>query len=234
MSKRPHFLVVVVILAAAFFAKNDANAFGECSEYGIMVRYDSLTDECECSYGYIFGKDALGKTACISADSACHEKYGYNSRYDSLSDTCECTYGYVLGKDSIGRTQCVSESTLCTDQLGFNARFNALSKKCECNYGYIIENGRCSDGDTVCRSDHGIYSSYSELSNKCECDSGYTVDESSQCVKKQNSAYFTLKEVDTSNEEAIIESDYVYQVYRISYGMGCMASSIERYVNKSR
>ena len=42
--------------------------------------------------GYIFGKDFLGQTSCISGDQYCRDLLGYNSRYDSLYDSCECNY----------------------------------------------------------------------------------------------------------------------------------------------
>lgn len=213
-----------LVFSSVFFVQK-TQAFGECSEYGYAARYDSLYDRCECNYGYV-----MSGGQCVMADSVCHDKYGYNSRYDSLSDTCECSYGYVLGKDSIGRTQCVSENSICTDQLGFNSRYNSLSDKCECSAGYVIDNGTCKNGNTVCDSDHGLYSSYNSLSKKCECDYGYTFDDSDQCVKKQNNVYFSLKELDTDNKQAIIKSDYDYRYSLISYGIGCY--SMNRYLNR--
>jgi len=213
-----------LVFSSVFFVQK-TQAFGECSEYGYAARYDSLSHSCECMSGYV-----MGRNGCVMADSMCHDKYGYNSRYDSLSDTCECSYGYVLGKDSIGRTQCVSENSMCTDQLGFNSRYNSLSDKCECSSGYVIDNGTCKSGNTVCDSEHGLYSSYNSLSKKCECDYGYTFDDSDQCVKKQNNVYFTIKELDTYNKQAIVKSDYDYRYSLISYNAGCY--SINRYLNR--
>lgn len=218
-------------IVSSFLLSNGVAAYGECSEYGVMAMYDSLSNNCKCVSGYIFGKDFLGKTSCVSGDNVCHEKYGYNSRYDSIDDSCECSYGYVFGKDSIGRTQCVSPDSICTDQLGYNARYNSLYDKCECRSGYVISGGRCTDGDGVCHSKHGLYSSYNDLNNSCECDSGYTFDDSNQCVKKQNNVYFTLKELDTDERKAIIKSDYDYRYYLISYNSGCYSSSFRRYLN---
>lgn len=86
------------------------------------------------------------------------------------------------------------------------------------------------DADQVCRSEHGIYASYDGLSNRCECDSGYTLDDSRQCVKKQNNVYFLLKEVDTDNNKAIIRSEYDNRYYVVSYGFGCYDGSFKRYV----
>ena len=224
-------MIGVLLFAGAFFTQEKAYAYGECSEYGIWATYDYLSGGCKCMSGYVFGKDFLGQTTCVSGDSVCHDKYGYNSRYDSLSSSCECSYGYVFGKDSIGRTQCVSPDSICTDQLGYNARYNSLYDKCECRSGYVISGGRCTDGDTVCHAKHGLYSSYDDLSNSCECDSGYTFNDSNQCVEKQNNVYFTLKELDTDERKAIIKSDYDYRYYLISYNSGCCSSSFRRYLN---
>ncbi len=197
-----------------------------------MSSYDSLSGSCKCYSGYVVGKDILGKESCISADQKCRDDYGYNSRYNSLSNSCECSYGYVFGKDSIGRTQCVSQDSICTNQLGYNAKYNSLYDKCECLSGYVISGGRCVDGDSVCRSKHGLYSSYNGLDKSCECDSGYALDDSSQCVKKQNNAYFTLKELDTDARKAIIRSGNDYRYYLISYNSGCYPSSLRRYLNQ--
>ena len=197
-----------------------------------MSSYDSLSGNCKCYSGYVVGKDVLGKESCISADQKCRDDYGYNSRYNSLSNSCECSYGYIFGKDSIGRTQCVSQDSVCTNQLGYNARYNILYDKCECLSGYVISGGRCTNGDSFCRSKNGLYSSYNSLSKSCECDNGYTLDGSSQCVKKQNNAYFTLKELDTDAKKAIIRSDNDYRYYLISYNSSCYASSFRRYLNQ--
>lgn len=202
-----------------------------CESYGYSAYYDSLSGGCKCTYGYVFGKDYLGNTSCVSGTSVCTDKYGYNSTYDSLSNSCECSYGYTFGRDSIGRTQCVSLDSICKDQLGYSSRYNSLSDKCECSYGYIIDGGRCTDGDSVCRTKHGLYSSYDSLSSSCECDDGYTLDNNSQCVEKQNNVYFRLKELDTDNKLAIIKSNYDYRYYLISYGTGCYNFSFRRYLN---
>ena len=128
-------MIGVLLFAGAFFTQEKAYAYGECSEYGIWATYDYLSGGCKCMSGYVFGKDFLGQTTCVSGDSVCHDKYGYNSRYDSLSSSCECSYGYVFGKDLIGRTQCISEDQSCKNQYGFNAR-STFGGKCECGYGY--------------------------------------------------------------------------------------------------
>lgn len=267
-------IVGALVFMSAFFISNKANAYGECSEYGIMAMYDTLTDSCKCMSGYVFGKDFLGQTTCLSGDSVCYDKYSYNSRYDSLSGSCECSYGYVFGKDLIGETQCISEDQACKNQYGFNAR-SAFGGKCECSFGYgfgknsigetecvrldsICENKygynaeydtlsdacscrsgyevtRVSYGDGLecesCSSKYGIHSSYNYIGKKCECDSGYTLNNSNQCVEKQNNVYFTLKELNTDEWRAIIKSDYDFRYYLISYNSGCYPFSFIRYLN---
>ena len=211
-----------------FFLQKKTEAYGECSQYGTWATYDSYSNTCKCMSGYVFGK-LLGQDYCVSGDSICYDKYGYGSDYDSLSGSCECSYGYVFGTDSIGRTQCITEDQACKNQLGYNAR-SSLGR-CECGYGYVISGGQCTDGDSVCRDKHGIYSSYTSYNNSCECDDGYTLDDYNQCVKKQNNVYFTLKELDTDNREAIIRSDYDFRYYHIRYGVGCFSSSFRGYLN---
>ena len=223
----------LLVITGIFFLKDKAFAFGECSDYGYMASYDYITGGCKCMSGYVFGKDFLGQTTCVSGSSVCSDKYGYHSRYDSLSESCECSYGYTFGKDLVGRTQCVSFDSLCTDQLGYNARYNSLYDKCECRSGYVINNGKCTNGDSACRSKHGLYSSYNDSANSCECDNGYTLDELDQCVKKQNNVYFTLRELDTDAKKAIIKSNYDFGYYLISYGFGCYSSSFRRYINRN-
>jgi hypothetical protein len=229
------FFIIILFLESmslkSIFFINEAQAFGECSEYGPMVRYDSFSNTCECMNGYIM-KDSYSGTRCVSANSFCQDDLGFHSRYNSLSNSCECSYGYIIGKDSIGRTQCISEGSLCTNTLGFNSRYNTLTDSCECWSGYVIENGRCVDGGMFCSGNHGINSEYNDFENRCECEDGYTLDDFSQCVEKQNNAYFYLKELDVDSDQAIIKSEHDYEYYLISYGTGCFNFSFERYVDQ--
>jgi len=224
-------LILLIVLLVFSFGSKVTNAFGECDQYGYMTMYDSFTRTCSCMSGYSFGKDFLGNTSCVSDDQLCKDQYGYNASSDYLSGKCKCGYGYVFGKDYVGRTQCVSADSVCSDQLGYNSSYNSLSGNCECSYGYIISGGSCVNANNFCSSAHGIYSSYDRLDKSCECDSGYTLDNSSQCVKKQNNVYFTLKEINTDDKKAIIKSDYDYRYYLITYNYGCYATSFKRYLN---
>ena len=225
------FLFPIIFTLGLFTVTKSVKAYGECTQYGVMSYYDSLSDSCKCISGYVFSTGILGTPYCVSADQVCKDKYGFHAQSDYTGGSCKCNYGYSFGKDSIGRTQCISEDDQCHDQLGYSSHYNSLRDVCECTSGYIISGGRCQYGDTVCRNEHGLYSDYNSLSNKCECDSGYTFDSSNQCVKKQNNVYFYLKEIDTDNREAIIKSEYDYTYYLISYGIGCYSSSIKRYLH---
>ena len=231
MNKKYLALLSLIILTFCVVGVKKVGAYGECSQYGLMVMYEEYSNSCKCMAGYVMSSSLTGSPYCVSGDSVCTDKYGYHSRYDYSSGSCECSYGYILGKDSIGRTQCVSPDSICEDRLGFNSRYNSLTDKCECRSGYVINGSSCQDGNMVCHSKHGYNSSYTSYNNSCECDSGYTLDESDQCVKKQNNAYFYLKELDTSNRKAILKSEYDYKYYLITYSYGCYASSFERYLN---
>ncbi|MDP1706316.1 MAG: SH3 domain-containing protein [bacterium] len=223
-------MISAFLFVGAFFMQEKVYAYGDCSEYGFMATYDYLSGGCKCMSGYVFGKDFLGQTTCVSGSSVCYDEYGYGSEYDSLSASCKCSYGYVFGKDSIGQTSCISEDQACKNQYGYNAK-SSYGGQCECSYGYVISGGQCTYGNTLCHSKHGLYSSYDDLSKSCECDSGYTFNDSNQCVEKQNNVYFTLKELDTDERRAIIKSDYDYRYYLISYNSGCYSSSFRRHLN---
>lgn len=229
----PRFVGVAALLAVVFLFNmpEKVYAFGECSQYGTMVRYDYLSDSCECMSGYVM-HESYGRTQCVSMDSICKDRLGFQSRYNTLTDSCECIYGYVMGEDSLGRTQCMSQSSYCTNTLGFNSRYNTLSNSCECWDGYVLDGGRCVDGNTFCLRNHGIYAEYNSLGERCECKNGYTLDDSSQCVKKQNNAYFRLEQLNSDDRKAIIKSEYDYGYYLISYGAGCFGASFSRYVNQ--
>ncbi|MDP3093606.1 MAG: hypothetical protein Q8N16_02470 [bacterium] len=225
-------ILTLVALWCTLPQKNTVMAYGECSEYGYMVYYESYTNTCKCMSGYVFGKDIFGNTSCVSADQLCRDKYGVMSRYDNLYGGCECYIGYVLGEDIIGRTQCISEDEWCRNKYGFNSRYNSLTDKCECSSGY--EFSLKFGGGLECKScfsKYGLHSSYDYLSKQCECNDGYTLDESNQCVEKQNNVYFLVEKLDLNNRKAIVKSDYDYREYLIKYGYGCYDFSFGRYVN---
>ncbi len=159
-------------------------------------------------------------------------QYGIWSYYDSTSRSCKCMSGYMFGK-FLGSDYCVSRDQYCTDKYGYNSKYDSLTGSCGCRYGYIMDGGKCTDGNSVCRADHGWDSEYNSLKNACGCRSGYTFDDSNRCVKKQNNVYFTVKEINTDEKQAIIRSQYDYGYYLIKYGYGCYSSSFNRYLNDS-
>lgn len=226
MNKKYLFLILPILFIP--FSIAEAQYGSGCEQYGSMAYLSG--GYCKCLSGYVFDTSLTGSKYCTSASSVCYNKYGYGSQYDSLSDSCECSYGYVFGKDSLGQTSCITESQACENQFGYHAR-STYGGKCECSYGYVFSGGQCVDGDSVCHDKHGYHSSYDDSSNSCECDSGYTLNDSNQCVEKQNNVYFKLLDVDTDNRQAIIKSEYDSSKYLITYSYGCYASSINRYVN---
>ncbi|MFA6096843.1 MAG: hypothetical protein WC788_04415 [Candidatus Paceibacterota bacterium] len=244
------------------------------NKYGYNSTYNSLSDKCECNYGYEWGYDTFGNMSCIkekSKDDICRENlgfnssynsylnqcecsngyvidesifgdktctscssiYGYGSAYDYLNNSCKCSSGYVWGIDSLGENQCVSGNQFCHDKYGYSSKYNSLTDKCECDTGYELTLKKIGDGLECksCFSKYGLHSSYNSLIDKCECDNGYTLNNDNECVEKQNNVYFLLKEIDTTSKKAIVKSDYDYQNYLISYGIGCLSSSISRYKN---
>jgi hypothetical protein len=60
-------------------------------QLGYSSRYDSLSDSCKCSYGYIIRG---GK--CVSGTSYCSSTHGLYSSYNNSDNKCECDSGYTL------------------------------------------------------------------------------------------------------------------------------------------
>lgn len=189
-------VLTTFIVATVFILPKLVFAYGECSQYGLMVTYNSYSNTCTCMSGYVMGKGPLGSPYCVSGSSYCYNLYGLGSEYNYLTKGCGCSSGYVLNSDLFGNPQC----TL---------------------------------GSTYCHNKYGIFSSYQSYSSSCVCDSGYTFDSSNQCVKKQNNVYFTLKQLDTDGQEAVIRSSYDLRYYHIKYGIGCLAGSFRRYINRN-
>lgn len=98
-------------------------------------QYNSLSDTCECNYGYI----ASGGQ-CVYANTYCQNLYGWNSSYDSLYENCKCSYGYVFNQSG---TKCISDDDACQEQYGFGSKATIIGDKCECKYGYKWEGSKC-------------------------------------------------------------------------------------------
>lgn len=224
--------MVVLGIIISFFApyKNAQSYTIGCSEYGIMA-YE-FGGYCKCMSGYVMDS-FLGKPYCVSGDSVCQDDYGYGAQYDSLTSKCKCKYGYIFGNDILGRTKCITTTEYCNNKYGFGSSYNSLSDSCECLSGYELSLKSFGSGlqCTSCFSKYGLHSTYNYLSKTCECSSGYTLNDQNQCVEKQNNVYFTLKELKTDSNEAIIRSDYDLQYYHVTYGIGCLSSAFNRYLN---
>jgi len=110
-------IIPIFLLLGLFLSVQQAKAYGECSEYGLMVTYDSYSHTCKCMSGYVFGTGVLGKPYCVSADQVCKDKYGYNAQSDYSGASCKCGYGYSFGKDSIVELNAFRRTTNATINL---------------------------------------------------------------------------------------------------------------------
>lgn len=183
----------------------------------------------------IFGGFLFIQSAHAQYGSACSE-YGIMA-YES-GGYCRCMAGYVMGENMFGDSSCISEDQACEDTYGYHAQAD-YGGGCKCSYGYVFDTNmfgdkQCVDGNQTCRTDHGYNSSYSSLSNSCECDNNYTFDENYQCVKKQNNVYFTLLDINPDDDkELLIKSNYDYSMYKVRVGIGCLSTTIERYLGRN-
>jgi len=146
-------MIGVLLFAGAFFTQEKAYAYGECSEYGIWATYDYLSGGCKCMSGYVFGKDSIGRTQCVSPDSICTDQLGYNARYNSLYDRCECRSGYVI---SGGR--CTDGDIVCHAKHGLYSNYDDLSNSCECDSGYTF-----NDSNQCVEKQNNVYFTLKEL-----------------------------------------------------------------------
>ena len=218
----------------AFFALHNpapiAEAYGECSQYGLFAQYDPYSNSCSCIYGYRFDT-TYGITTCVSNDTYCTNHYGYGAQSD-FAGGCKCRSGYLVDTGVLGNQMCVLADSYCRDLYGTFAKYDTLSNSCKCSYGYVLSQKSYGSGLECqsCTSKHGIYSQFNSLTDTCECQSGYTLDNNSQCVKKQNNAYFLVLEHQPNTREAIIQSEYSLNKYLVKYGYGCFTSTFGRYV----
>jgi hypothetical protein len=72
------------------------------------------------------------------------------------------------------------------------------------------------------------------LSNKCECDDDYTFDDNNQCVEKQHNVYFKLLDINPEDDKTLlIKSEYDSRKYIVRIGLGCLGTSVERYLGQN-
>lgn len=121
------FLGLIITIAWLIFWTSNANAYWECSKYGYMAQFDSFSNTCKCSYGYVFADDMFWNSSCVSMDQFCTNKYGYWAK--EKWGACVCRYGYALEKTYSG-LQCKMQ--FCW----LYASFDDDSKQCVCNDWY--------------------------------------------------------------------------------------------------
>ncbi|MCB1676948.1 MAG: hypothetical protein KDI01_11700 [Halioglobus sp.] len=75
------------------------NADSVCrGDLGLMSRYNSSTNYCECDPGYV-----INNGTCTHGNTVCTIKHGVYSSYQSYSNSCVCDSGYVFDSSQ----QCV-------------------------------------------------------------------------------------------------------------------------------
>lgn len=169
----------------------------------LFSTYNSLTQNCECNYGYVVRG---GK--CISTSQYCRDEMGFMARYNSLTDACECTVGNII--DPI-TGDCTSANIYCSREYGTSARFNSLTDKCECSYGYEFYGGKCASLTSICESKYGFGAQYNSLYDQCECEAGYFMDDDLQCLLGStlcSEKYGLFADYDHISEECECKSGY--------------------------
>jgi|GEM_PF-6218870 len=206
-------------------------------KYGYGANYNSLNQSCECSNGYKWDYDSVGNKSCVAGVTYCTNNFGYGATYDYLSNACKCQSGYKTDTDISGNQTCIDGNTYCHNNFGYNSQYDYLKDSCKCKSGYVTTTSSsgtqtCEDGLTYCMEQHGSHASYDSLSNSCSCNKNYTFNTNGQCVEKENNVYFYLKEIDSDQNEAIIE-DEDFNNYLVKYDYGCLDNSIESYLDNN-
>lgn len=153
--------------------------------------------------------------------------------------TCSCSTGYSFGKNLLGDTKCISNTEVCQNKYGYSAQYNSLTDSCECGYGEVFQEKSYGSGleCVSCTSKYGYNAEYNSYTEKCQCKDGYTAKDKKyglgqECVEIENTAYYTLKELDDSNYQAIIESEYNGNSYLITYSWaGCPSYFLDNYLD---
>jgi len=206
-------------------------AYGDCSGYGLMAYYDSLSGGCKCMSGYVWGKDFLGNDSCVS----CSSKYGYGATADYLSGGCKCMSGYIMKRGFLGKLECVSADQECRDEYGVMSRYNSLYEKCECSFGYLfgkdsIGRTQCISEDEACKNQYGFHAR-SSFGGKCKCSYGYAFSKNSvgktECIDTDSicqDKYGYNSEYDTLSDECECRSGYELSL-KSSGGLECESCS---------
>lgn len=110
----------------------------QCSDQlGYNSSYDSVSDSCKCSYGYI-----IQNGQCVSGNSYCSSKQGLYSSYDSSAKQCACNSGYTLNEEG----QCVEKQNnvyFTLKELDTNNKKAIIKSDYDYSYYSIQYNSGC-------------------------------------------------------------------------------------------
>lgn len=190
--------------------------------------YDSLSDSCKCSYGYVANSSGSG---CISQDQYCRDQNGLFSSYDILSGGCKCDSGYVFDDSILGGSECVS----CSSKYGFGATADYISGGCKCSSGYVFDddifgNPACVSGDSYCRDLYGFGSDYNSLKDTCGCDSGYELTQKTYGTGLECKSCFSKYGINSKwsylQEACVCDSGYEFKKDTFGDGYSCVKSTV--------
>jgi len=162
-----------------------------CSNnYGLYSSYDSLSNECECNFNYVWN---TAGNKCISKDDLCEEQSGYGAQSDGFS-SCECMDEYIWDESG---TACIEADSFCQENMGFNSHYDGYSESCACDEDYVFDEYECVDEQDFCNDQLGDYSYYVG-DGECECEDGYEF-EDGECIEENN---FIINSFRSSSENS--------------------------------
>lgn len=143
-----------------YVVKNGSCVSGDsvCSdELGLMSRYNSLSNKCECMAGYEIGISGMctykSRTSSYGSYSSSYLSSLYDSYYSSSCpanssqsltdpDKCTCNSGYQVNKkkDKCEKIKLKSNDQICKDSFGSKSKWTGEIKDgyptCNCKSGY--------------------------------------------------------------------------------------------------
>lgn len=117
---------------------------------GAMDNYDWT---CSCMIWYVWGKDSLGKTVCITEDQACKNQYWVSAK-SLRNGKCGCNDWYIMKN-----WKCVEEMSEKWQECVAinNSEFNFLTKTCNCKEWYVFDWSNCITATESCQQQYGMY-----------------------------------------------------------------------------
>lgn len=141
-------------------------------KYGLHAGYDSLSDTCDCDYGYqMYGG------SCVSDYSYCQQKYGFNASYDFLEDACVCNDGYFWNGYS-----CEYDSSSYSGFSSLSCPENsylATDGSCYCDLGYTTNSLNDACVPITCPDNATL------IGDSCFCNSGFELNSSATACIQQ-------------------------------------------------